>query len=122
MDQLLRGGVRAAAVLTTYDMMQDPTLWGPETFADLALSDGTLVKSVVWPVKFSNFNKGLAVAPSVGQHTQEVLGGLLKYSDAEIVALRASRRANSAVDVYLKTGSSRMRQMPFERAEVDNTR
>ena len=89
METLLRARVRAAAVLTPYDVMQHrDRLLADDTLADIVVSDGSSVKTLAWPVRFSNFRAPLRTGPSQGQHTDAVLHDLLGYSSEEIVALR----------------------------------
>lgn len=91
MDQLLAGGVRAAAVLTPYDISRDASLRAEDTFEELVLSDGSSVKTLAWPVKFDHYTPPPTLGPGLGAHTDEVLRDLLGYGDEEIAELRERR-------------------------------
>lgn len=87
MDILLNAGVHAAVVFTAHDFMQEPSLWGEETFAGMPLADGTTLTSLAWPVKFSGFTPALKLGPGWGEHTDEILARL-GYSVEEVARLR----------------------------------
>ena len=87
MDILLGAGVHAAAVLTAHDFMAEPSLWGEDTFSRMRLRDGTALKALAWPVKFSGFKPALALGPLWGEHTDEILDGL-GYRHDEVAKLR----------------------------------
>jgi crotonobetainyl-CoA:carnitine CoA-transferase CaiB-like acyl-CoA transferase len=87
MEELLRGGIRAAAVMTPFDIMQAPNLWGDDTFEELKLPDGSVVKALAHPMKFGAFRYPIDTGPAWGEHTREVLTGLLGYSEQEVKTL-----------------------------------
>lgn len=84
---LVSSGIRAAAVLTARDVMQDGALWAPDTFSSMELPDGGCLKTLAWPVKFGSFSPALTVGPSLGEHTDDVMRELLDYSDQDVAAL-----------------------------------
>ncbi len=78
-------GIPAAVSLTGLDLLHRPDLWGHTL---IRREDGSLVKGM--PYDFGG--KPLDVrstAPDLGQHTEEVLSGILGLSAAEIERLKA---------------------------------
>src|SRR5919198_4125866 len=89
--QTLRGiGVPAAPVRSIPEVARDPHLWEREMLVKM---EDALAGEMYLPgltVKFSKTPGKLGPVPTPGQHTDEILGGLLKYDDAKIAALRAA--------------------------------
>jgi len=81
-------GLAAAPVYNTFELMDDPAM--VESGMNMELDHKEAGKRVipVLPVTFSGFKPNYYGAPNIGQHTDEVLGGLLGYSAEEIARLR----------------------------------
>lgn len=87
MARLQAAGVRAAAVLDTAELMNDPFLQGREVFTAIPHPERGLVHHVFWPVRMTRSRVGLAPAPQRGRDNREVLASLLGFSDAEVLAV-----------------------------------
>ncbi len=81
-------GLAAAPVYNTFELMADPAM--VESGMNMELDHQEAGKRVipVLPVTFSGFTPNYYGAPAIGEHTDEVLSGLLGYSADEIARLR----------------------------------
>jgi benzylsuccinate CoA-transferase BbsF subunit len=81
-------GLTAGPVYNTFEVMADPAM--VESGMNMELDHKEVGKRVVpvLPVSFSGFTPNYYGAPDIGQHTDEVLTGLLGYSAQEIARLR----------------------------------
>jgi crotonobetainyl-CoA:carnitine CoA-transferase CaiB-like acyl-CoA transferase len=73
--------------MTPFDIMQAPNLWGDDTFEELKLPDGSTVNALAHPMKFGTFRYPIDTGPGWGEHTREVLTGLLGYGQQEVQTL-----------------------------------
>jgi CoA:oxalate CoA-transferase len=89
MDRLVEADVAVARVLNIDEVVEEPHLVAREMFVEVDHPKLGRVKVPTFPVKFSEM-RGLKVvsAPTLGQHTEEVLSRLLGYSRVEIEELR----------------------------------
>lgn len=84
-------GVPAAAVLNAPELLSEPQLHARRFFVELDHPD-------VWPVSYPGTPvridgaapSGWTVAPTLGQHNEAILRGVLRVSDAEIADLYAA--------------------------------
>ncbi len=84
--------VPAGRVQGMDDVAENPFTWEREILVSLQHPESGEVKILGSPFK-SNRSPGVvsSAAPTVGQHTRDVLGGLLGYSDERIDALVADK-------------------------------
>lgn len=89
MDRLVKADVAVAPVLNIDKVMEEPHLVARGMFKEVEHPKLGRIKVPAFPVKFSDI-KGFDVssAPTLGQHTEEVLSCLLSYSKEEIEELR----------------------------------
>jgi crotonobetainyl-CoA:carnitine CoA-transferase CaiB-like acyl-CoA transferase len=73
------------------DIFQDPHYRERETIVEVASEVGPLPQPTVVPRLSATPGRVTHAGPPLGHHTDEVLGGLLGLSPAEIAALRADR-------------------------------
>jgi len=75
---------------TLAQVFADPHVLAREMVVDMAHASGAAVKVIANPVKLSATPPDYRSAPpTLGQHTQEVLGGLLGMAEGEIAELKA---------------------------------
>jgi len=75
---------------TLAQVFADPHVLAREMVVDMAHASGAAVKIIANPVKLSATPPDYRSAPpTLGQHTQEVLGGLLGMAEGEIAELKA---------------------------------
>ena len=88
---LHEAGIPAAPVRTIPEVAKDPHLWEREMLVkmDDAVAGEMYVPGVT--VKMSKTPGRVGPVPTPGQHTDEVLRGLLGYDATRLAALRASR-------------------------------
>ena len=87
---LMDAGIPVAPVRSIPEVAKDAHLWKREM---LVKKDDAVAGEMYLPgatVKLSKTPARVGVVPTVGQHTDEVLGGVLGYDAAAIAALRAS--------------------------------
>jgi formyl-CoA transferase len=87
MEILCRAGVPVGAVRDTLEVLNDPDLRRRGIFVTV---DDPVRGSVTipgWPIQMSDAHVPVRAAPRVGEHNQEILGGLLGLSDDEIAEL-----------------------------------
>jgi len=87
---LMDAGIPVAPVRTIPEVAKDPHLWAREM---LVKSPDAVAGEMYLPgatVKLSKTPARVGVVPTPGQHTDDVLGGVLGYDRAAIDALRAA--------------------------------
>jgi formyl-CoA transferase len=84
-------GIPAAPVRTIAEVAKDPHLWEREMLVkmDDAVAGEMYVPGVT--VKMSKTPGRVGPVPTPGQHTDEILRGLLGYDTAKLAALRAAK-------------------------------
>jgi crotonobetainyl-CoA:carnitine CoA-transferase CaiB-like acyl-CoA transferase len=91
MERLQRAGVPAGAVLNGRDLMEDPHLQARGFYREVVHPVGGPQRQRTWPFRLSEGPADIrAPAPCLGEHSREILGGLLGYSDEEIERLEAA--------------------------------
>ena len=86
---LERAGVPAGPIYSVADQMQDPHFHARGLFEDVTLPDGEQVTVTTFAPQLSDTPGGTEWAgPPLGAHNDEVYGGLLSLSEAEIASLR----------------------------------
>lgn len=89
MDVVGAAGVPAGAVYDTHELMHQPELRGPQMFVKVNHPDRGEFLMPGWPVRMTDSEPLVTAAPTLGQHTDEVLSELLGLGAEEIAALRA---------------------------------
>jgi crotonobetainyl-CoA:carnitine CoA-transferase CaiB-like acyl-CoA transferase len=90
MDLLQRAGVRAGAVLTGAQMLEDPHLNARGYYEPIENVRGARQTLRIAPYQFSETPTSIRrPAPLLGEHTEQVLREVIGLSDAEIVELAA---------------------------------
>ncbi|MCX7180978.1 MAG: CoA transferase, partial [Proteobacteria bacterium] len=85
MEELLRNGVKAGMVKDAREAIEDPHLRQRGFWAYLDHPEVGVSLYNRAPIKFSRTPVIMETpAPSIGQHTKEVLSGMLGYSEQEI--------------------------------------
>ena len=87
---LHEAGIPAAPVRTIPEVAKDPHLWEREMLVKM---EDAVAGEMYLPgatVKLSKTPARVGPVPTVGQHTDEVLSGLLGYQPAALEALRGS--------------------------------
>ncbi len=88
--RLQAAGVAAFPAMTNHDLAEDPHLNGREFFVDVPHPEVGKRHHAGIPWKLSQMPCAVtAPAPCLGQHSREVLGEVLGYSESEIEALAA---------------------------------
>lgn len=90
---LLAVGVPVAPVLSTPQVARDPHLWERQMLVKMPDAVAGEMYLPGLTIKFSKTPGKLGPVPTPGQHTDEVLRGLLGYSDDRVATLRAARVA-----------------------------
>jgi crotonobetainyl-CoA:carnitine CoA-transferase CaiB-like acyl-CoA transferase len=88
--ELLAAGIPVAPVRTIPEVAKDPHLWEREM---LVKRDDAVAGEMYLPgatIKLSKTPARVGTVPTPGQHTDEVLGGLLGYDGSTLGALRAA--------------------------------
>jgi crotonobetainyl-CoA:carnitine CoA-transferase CaiB-like acyl-CoA transferase len=86
---LEHAGVPAGPIYSVADQMQDPHFHARGLFEDVTLPDGEKVTVTTFAPQLSDTPGGTEWAgPPLGAHNNEVYGGLLSLSEAEIASLR----------------------------------
>jgi CoA:oxalate CoA-transferase len=88
--ELLAAGIPVAPVRTIPEVAKDPHLWEREM---LVKRDDAVAGEMYLPgatIKLSKTPARVGTVPTPGQHTDEVLGGLLGYDASALGALRAA--------------------------------
>jgi formyl-CoA transferase len=90
-DALTELGVPCAPVRTIPEVAKDPHLWEREMLVKM---DDPIAGEMYLPgptIKFSKTPARIGPVPTPGQHTDEILGGVLGYDAAKLAALRAAK-------------------------------
>lgn len=90
-ETLMAAGIVVAPVRSTPEVARDPHLWEREMLVKM---EDPVAGEMYLPgltIKFSKTPGKLGPVPTPGQHTDEILGGLLGYDAARIAALRAAK-------------------------------
>ncbi len=88
---LTEAEIVVAPVKSTPEVAKDPHLWEREMLVKM---DDAVAGEMYLPgltIKFSKTPGKLGPVPTPGQHTDEILGGLLGYDETRIAELRAAR-------------------------------
>jgi formyl-CoA transferase len=88
MEILAAAGVACGAVLDSSELLANEHLRGRGMVVDLEHPDRGRFPMLGNPVRLSASETEVRRAPLLGEHTAEVLGGLLGLSDAEVAELR----------------------------------
>ncbi|MDU4961887.1 MAG: CoA transferase [Sporomusaceae bacterium] len=90
-DELLAAGIPAAPIYTIEQVAHDPHIAGArEMFVQVEHPRAGLTTLTGPHIKLSDTKAGIRTpAPALGQHNEEILGSMLKLSQAEIDALKA---------------------------------
>jgi formyl-CoA transferase len=89
MDTLQAAGVPAGAVYDTQDLSNDAGCDAMFAIVDHPVRGR--IRMPAWPVRMSDSIVNIKLAPALGEHTMEVLNGMLGYTLEEIDALSAER-------------------------------
>jgi succinyl-CoA---D-citramalate CoA-transferase len=82
--------VPAGPIYSVVDMLKDPHFQARELFEDCPLGDDDTVKLPALVPKFSETQGGTDwVGPPLGAHNEEILGGILGFSEQELQKLKA---------------------------------
>jgi formyl-CoA transferase len=87
METFCRAGVPCGAVRDTLEVLNDPDLRRRGIFVTVQDPDRGEITIPGWPIHMSDTHVPVRAAPRVGEHNQEILGGLLGKSEAEVRAL-----------------------------------
>ena len=88
MEELGRAGVPAGAVLTTAELSQDPYLRKHGMFVTMEHPVRGPIVMPGFPLKMSASSVPIEPAPLLGQHNEQVYGGMLGISADELARLR----------------------------------
>jgi crotonobetainyl-CoA:carnitine CoA-transferase CaiB-like acyl-CoA transferase len=99
-EHLQRAGIPAARLLKNDDFYGEPQLEAGRYFQELEHTICGRLRFPGWPMRFSFMPDGphAAAAPTLGQHNDEILGGLLGLSANEIQDLRSARVTGERID------------------------
>ncbi|MGH7391241.1 MAG: CaiB/BaiF CoA transferase family protein [Candidatus Rokuibacteriota bacterium] len=86
----LRGRVPCAPVNTVRQALEDEQVRAREMIVEVDHPAYGVIREVASPIKTGGAVRRPAAAPRLGQHTEAVLGDVLRYPSARIAALRAS--------------------------------
>jgi crotonobetainyl-CoA:carnitine CoA-transferase CaiB-like acyl-CoA transferase len=99
MEALQRAGVSAAAVLDGRELLDDPHLAERGFYQTVDHPVGGKQRQRSWPFRLEGTPAEIRrPAPCLGEHNQQILGGLLGYSDSEIQALAEAGVIGTAPD------------------------
>jgi formyl-CoA transferase len=99
MELLCNAGVPAGAVRDTLEVLNDPDLRRRGIFVTVDDPDRGQVTIPGWPIQMSDSHVEVRAAPRVGQHNQEVLGGLLGMSEEQVDDLTRPQPRQAGVRV-----------------------
>ena len=86
----LRGRVPCAPVNTIAQALADEQVRARGMIVEVEHPEFGLLREVASPVRTAGLNSPPTPAPRLGQHTDEILSGLLRYDAARVASLRAS--------------------------------
>ena len=86
-----RGSENRAIMLSTKDILEDDHLRLRQTIVDVKQPIRGTFKNVGCQIKLSDSPVEVTSAPLLGQHTDEVLTGLLDYPASKLDALRTAK-------------------------------
>jgi len=86
----LRGRVPCAPVNTIAQALADEQVRARGMIVEVEHPEFGLLREVASPVRTAGSNSPPTPAPRLGQHTDEILSGLLRYDAARVASLRAS--------------------------------
>ena len=86
----LRGRVPCAPVNSVREALEDEQVRAREMIVEVKHPVWGVLREVASPIKTPGLTPSPAPAPRLGEHTDEVLRGLLGYGDGAIAALRTS--------------------------------
>ena len=89
---LANAGIAAAPGNSAEDLVKDPHVLARRMLVEIPRRDGVEQPVLVSgnPVKLSDSPPDVRRSPLLGEHTEEILGEVLGYSEREIAALKAS--------------------------------
>ncbi|MGH7836874.1 MAG: CoA transferase, partial [Candidatus Binataceae bacterium] len=91
-DNILKRRILAAPVATVADIAADPQLKAREYFVEV--ESAPLQRKLTMPGAFAKFSRTPVgpsrAAPRIGEHNQDVYGGLLRLSPTRLSELRAA--------------------------------
>ncbi|WP_433503116.1 CaiB/BaiF CoA transferase family protein [Pseudonocardia halophobica] len=88
MRRVAAAGVPAGAVLDTDDLFAEPTLQDTGAVVEFAHPERGSYRTAGWPVRMSDSPAVFRPAPLLGEHTDEVLAGVLGMDEVGIETLR----------------------------------
>ena len=86
----LRGAVPCAPVNSVADALQDQQVLARKMILEVEHPEYGVIRQVASPIKMDGVIEHPTPGPALGQHTDEVLTGLLGYSDERVSSLRAN--------------------------------
>lgn len=94
-ERFAAAGIECSRVNTASQALADPQVVDHEAVVEIAHHEYGAMKTVVSPIKVPGAFEGEYVpAPMLGEHTDEVLKGLLGYSDERIAQLKREQEEN----------------------------
>jgi formyl-CoA transferase len=89
LEQFARAGIPAGRIKAIDEVLTDPQVIHRQMVVEVPHPTAGTVKLLGVPYKLSETPASVRFAPPLlGQHTQEILSGMLGYSEAEITSLR----------------------------------
>jgi len=88
MKMLVSAGVPSGAVFDTQELRDDPHLRARGMFVTVQHPVQGPVTIPGWPVRMSASHVAMTPPPALGEHTDEIYGGLLGLNETEIAELR----------------------------------
>jgi crotonobetainyl-CoA:carnitine CoA-transferase CaiB-like acyl-CoA transferase len=101
----LRGRVPCAPVNTLGQALEDEQVRARGMILEIEHPELGVLREVASPVRTAGAVTAPAPAPRLGQHTDEILSGLLQYDPARIAALRAAGALGSSPTPHAQEGS-----------------
>jgi crotonobetainyl-CoA:carnitine CoA-transferase CaiB-like acyl-CoA transferase len=91
MELIVAAGIPCGPVNSVEKALKDPQVLSREMVVELEHPLGGKLKMPANPLKMSDTPPSYTPPPAPGQHTAEILGGLLGYSEGKIEELRAQK-------------------------------
>jgi len=85
----LRGTVPCAPVNTVADALQDQQVLARKMILEVKHPEYGMIRQIGSPIKTDGVVENPMPGPNLGQHTDEVMAGVLGYSDERVSSLRA---------------------------------